>query len=205
MLMIVMLLGAGGLVFGSFAGAQVWRLRAAQLAEDKAAGEEYDAKEYKRLGVLTKHRGVEDRSRCLSCGHQLAWYDLAPLISWVSVKGKCRYCRKPIGYMEPLIELGVAAAFILSYVFWPFGLGTWLDLIRFTLWLIACVLMAILFVYDAKWSLLPFRINIALSVVGVAYLLTTLLISPFTATQWASLGGSVAILAGLYYLFSQPG
>jgi hypothetical protein len=37
------------------------------------------------------------------------------------------------------------------------------------MWLIACVLMAILFAYDAKWFLLPFSINIVLIVVGVVF------------------------------------
>lgn len=204
-LMIVLLLGAGGLVFGSFAGAQVWRLRAKQLVEDKEAGEPYDIHELKRLQVLTKRHGADDRSRCLSCSHQLAWYDLIPLFSWLSIGGKCRYCHKQIGYMEPLIELGVAAIFVLSYAYWPFGLTTWLEWTRFALWLAACVLMAILFVYDAKWSLLPFRINLALGIVGVIYMLVTMCIYPFGAGQWVSLAGAIAILAGLYYLFSLPG
>lgn len=204
-LMIGVALGVIGLVFGSFAGAQVWRLRAKQLAEDKDEGEPYDEHEYSRLKLLTRHHGTDDRSRCLSCGHRLAWYDLIPLLSWIAVRGKCRYCRKPIGLMEPLIELGVAAIFILSYVYWPFGLSAWLDWVRLAVWLVACVLMAILFAYDAKWSLLPFRLNIALSVVAVLYLFVATLIQPFGAEQWASLAGSVAILAGLYYLFSLAG
>ena len=201
-LMIVILLGAGGLVLGSFAGAQVWRLRAKQLLADKAAGEAYDAKEYKKLSGLSKQHGAQDRSCCLACGHQLAWYDLIPLISWLSISGKCRYCHKSIGYMEPLIELGTAATFMLSYLYWPFGLSSGLEWLRFALWLIACVLMAILFVYDAKWFLLPFRINVALIAVGVLFLLVTVLIAPFGGAQWLSLLGAIAILAGIYYVFS---
>jgi len=38
-----------GLVLGSFAGATVWRLRAKQLEEDKAAGEHVDRAEYAKL------------------------------------------------------------------------------------------------------------------------------------------------------------
>lgn len=194
-----------GLVLGSFVGAQIWRLRARQLVEDKVAGEPYDAHEYKRLIALTKHHGVDDRSRCLSCGHVLAWHDLLPLASWLSIGGRCRYCRKPIGKMEPMLELGMAAVFVLSYFYWPYALGSTLDWVRFGIWLIACVLMAILFVYDAKWSLLPFAVNIGLVAVGVAFLLVSAAIAPFGIEQWVSLAGAVGILAGLYFLFSLPG
>jgi leader peptidase (prepilin peptidase)/N-methyltransferase len=205
MLTVAIALGVLGLALGSFVGAQVWRLRARQLVDDKAAGEPYSAKEYAKLHSLTTHHGLEDRSRCLSCGHVLAWYDLIPLVSWLSTGGRCSYCRKPIGWMEPLVELGVAAAFILSYLFWPFDLTSGLEWVRFGVWLIACVLMAIMFVYDAKWSLLPFAINIALIVTGGVFLVLTLFVGPFDLAQWGSLLGAIAILAGLYFLFSLAG
>ena len=32
-------------------------------------------------------------SHCMKCGHQLKWYDLFPLFSFLFLKGKCRYCR----------------------------------------------------------------------------------------------------------------
>src|SRR6478609_4310093 len=93
------ILGVFGLLFGSFAGASVWRLRAWQLVADKKAGDEdVDEAELKQLKPLTKATFRTDRSRCLHCGHELAWYDLLPLASWLSTGGKCRYCRKPIGY-----------------------------------------------------------------------------------------------------------
>src|SRR6476661_6297359 len=100
-----------GLVMGSFAGAQVWRLRARQLVEDSSNGESVDSHELKRLRPLTGRKTSEDRSQCLSCGHTLAWYDLVPLASWASTQGKCRYCKKPIGKFEPFIEIGTALIF----------------------------------------------------------------------------------------------
>lgn len=194
-----------GMVLGSFIGAQVWRLRAKQLVQDKAAGESYSSREYARLVELTKHHGTDDRSRCLACKHTLAWYDLIPLLSWLSLGGKCRYCRKPIGSMEPMIEIGMAVIFVLSYIYWPFALSSPLDWLRFCLWLVACVLMGILFIYDAKWSLLPFGINVGLVAVAAAFLGVSILITPFEVLQWLSLAGSVMILAGLYLIFSVMG
>lgn len=37
--------------------------------------------------------------------HTLAWYDLIPILSWVLLKGTCRYCHKPISWLYPLVEL----------------------------------------------------------------------------------------------------
>ena len=71
------LVGFLGAILGSFAGAQIWRLRARQLMEDKKAGEKVDQKELKKLSPLIK-KISKDRSRCLSCGHELKWCDLIP-------------------------------------------------------------------------------------------------------------------------------
>ncbi len=53
------------------------------------------------------------RSVCLSCKHQLAWYDNLPLISWLFLKGRCRYCHAKIGPAEFFSELFSALAFLL--------------------------------------------------------------------------------------------
>ena len=81
-----------GAAFGSFACCQVWRIR----KKDKAKW-----------------------SHCMHCKYQLQWYDNIPIISWLSLGGKCRKCKKKIGYAEILAEVGLAVAFVLSFVFWP--------------------------------------------------------------------------------------
>jgi prepilin signal peptidase PulO-like enzyme (type II secretory pathway) len=194
-----------GATFGSFAAASVWRLRARQLVGDKAAGEPYDKKEYKRLKKIIA-RPLDDHSQCLHCSYKLKWYDLIPIISWLGLKGKCRNCRRPIGWFEFLMEIGVAAFFVASYAFWPGGIATQLDIIHFGLWLVAGVIMAILFAYDAKWFLLPDKLNLALVVVGLGIVAITAYESQNAIGTVLSAAGSVAILSGLYgvlYLVSR--
>lgn len=193
-------LGLLGLMLGSFSGATVWRLRARQLAEDKADGEPVDAKEMKRLAKLTKKPFASDRSQCLHCGHQLTWYDLLPLFSWIQLRGKCRYCKTPIGRFEPLIELGTALFFILSYVFWPGGLVTPADFSMFVLWLTAGVGLVILLSYDAKWFLLPNKVMFP--VIGIAALSAGLhiAVAPQPVEALVSVVLSCAILSGLYFV-----
>ncbi len=204
MLMEYLLVGAIlailGLVMGSFAGATVWRLRAVQLKQEKTAGEKVSAKEFDTLAPLTEKTFMSDRSQCLHCGHVLKWYDLIPLVSGLSTKGRCRYCKKSIGWFEPTIELGTALVFILSFVFWPNGLSGAVEITTFCFWLIALVMLVILFAYDLKWFLLPNYVVFPLIAVGVIVALIGLLTSSDILGYLVGLLISVGILSGLYLL-----
>ncbi len=199
MIIAYVIAGFLGLVMGSFAGAQVWRLRAKQLVEDKAEGEEYDKNEFKRLLPLTKQKLKNDRSQCLHCHHELAWYDLLPLVSWLSTGGKCRYCKKSIGWFEPLMEIGTAVLFVLFYHFWAttFDVAVWPLLI---VWAVILVMMVILFAYDAKWFLLPDKIMFPL--IGLSFIVAAWQIfsSPEPVATLLSTGGAILLLGGLYLL-----
>ena len=54
---------------------------------------------------------VVERSHCPHCGHQLAWYENIPLLSWLALGGKCRSCKAPISFQYPLVELLTALLF----------------------------------------------------------------------------------------------
>jgi prepilin signal peptidase PulO-like enzyme (type II secretory pathway) len=196
-------IGLLGLVMGSFAGATVWRLRARQLLRDKKADEPYDKAELKQLLPLTKAKLADDRSRCLHCQHVLRWYDLLPIVSWLSTRGLCRYCKQPIGTFEPLIEVGTAAVFITFTFVWlhMFGLQP-ISLVLLGLWLAALTMLAILFAYDLKWYLLPD--SIVFPLIGLSVVIAGLMLKishvPNLAVSLVSLAGSVLILAGLYFV-----
>ena len=189
-----------GLCMGSFAGATTWRLRANELADDKKRGDEYDAAEYKHLKKLIHVKTSKDRSVCLHCSYRLRWYDLIPLVSWLLLGGKCRKCRQPIGYFEPLMELSVTLYFVLSYAFWPGQIVSALQITHFVAWLITGVVLAILFAYDAKWFLLPDKLNYALIGLGLAISAIIVATSDNPAAAVANIAGSVAILSGMYYV-----
>lgn len=187
-----------GAALGSFSGASVWRLRARQLEYDKKIGEDYDKNEYLGLKSLLKKSVSKDRSQCLHCGHTLSAIDLIPLISWISLGGRCRYCKKKIGYFEPLMELGLAAFFIASYAFWPYVFVDNFDIFRFIVWLVVGVLLIIMFAYDAKWFLLPDTLMNILVVIGLFWAFNGVMASGYDMSSIYSLAGSLAILSGLY-------
>ena len=170
-----------GAACGSFVGAMTWRMRHNELIDEKKTAVKSKAKSAKTSAAkstskskkIEKLSWVNGRSQCENCNHQLAWYDLLPIVSWLWLKGKCRYCGKKIGLTALLLEISVGAAFVVSLLFWPSvfmansfeQLGT-LQIVGFVLWLISVVLMAALLVYDARWRLLPDKLLLPL--VGVA-------------------------------------
>jgi len=205
-LVIYIALILAGLCLGSFAGATVWRLRARQLVADKKNGEHVDHKEFLRLKSLSTVKVTKDHSHCLHCGYQLKWYDLIPLVSWLTLRGRCRECRKPIGIMEPLIEFGTAAFFVASYAFWPLPLESTIDIALLVVWLVAGVGLAILFAYDTKWFLLPDKVNIAVIALGGISVILAAILSTEPVTVLLNALGAVGVLSGIYlvlYLISK--
>jgi len=199
-ILLIVTLAVLGSLLGSFAVAQVWRVRAQQLVDDEREGESVDKHELKRLKGLLRPV-TKDRSQCLSCHHQLAWYDLLPIISWLSLAGKCRYCKARIGASELLAEVGLASVFVISYLAWPYPLTDLMHIVPFALWLVACVVGTILFVYDAKWFLLPFNLNSSFVVLGILYIIAQVLFGG-QELSILSLGIGVLLLGGLYLAFS---
>ncbi|MFL5613739.1 MAG: prepilin peptidase [Gemmatimonadaceae bacterium] len=57
---------------------------------------------------------VRPRSRCPKCGHQLAWFENIPLLSWVALRARCRCCTESISPTYPLVELLVALGWLSS-------------------------------------------------------------------------------------------
>lgn len=56
------------------------------------------------------------RSKCLSCGHKIEWFELIPIFSWIFLRGKCRKCGKKIGWMEIISEISMGVIF--SLILW---------------------------------------------------------------------------------------
>jgi len=131
-------LGLAGAAFASFAGALAWRMHTGQ-------------------GIAT------ERSCCEQCGRRLAARDLVPVVSWVLLRGACRYCGARIGVIAPVAEAALAAAFVLSYLFWPLGFGDPRGVACFVLWLVYLTAFTALAIYDLRWLRLPDRLILPLA------------------------------------------
>lgn len=189
-LMIITGLIIMGLAFGSFINALVWRIYQQSLPSKKRAA---------KLKELSISKG---RSMCPHCKHTLTALDLIPVLSWLSLGGKCRYCKKSISVQYPFIELLTAALFVTSYAFWPTELVSSSDVGVFTLWLTFLVGLVALAVYDIKWMLLPNRIVFPLIVLASAKVLLLALTTDASSVILASIGG-MAIAGGIFYILFQ--
>jgi len=201
-----------GSALGSFAAATVWRLRVRQLADDKKAGltvEGSEKTQVKRLAMRSKTAALKDRSICLHCGRELRAYDLIPVVSWVSTRGKCRTCKKPIGKMEILAEVLVGASFVVSYLVWPYVFDTQ-GIVYFVIWCIMLVLLAVHWMYDARWFLLLDRITILITILALIFVSLRLadIPAPLLGGELLGLGITLAVLPGFYgllYVISRGG
>lgn len=106
--------------------------------------------------------GVGGRSRCPRCRHQLAWYDLVPVLSWAVLGGRCRYCRTPISIQYPLVEAGTAALF---YAF----AASWIPPSVLAPALAILALYVAITVFDLHHSLIPDEWNYAAAALALVY------------------------------------
>ncbi|MGL5615360.1 MAG: prepilin peptidase [Sarcina sp.] len=63
---------------------------------------------------------VRPPSACGNCNTTLKWKDLIPVVSYLSVAGKCRYCREKISLRYPLIE--ILTGVLITGLFFKYGL-----------------------------------------------------------------------------------
>lgn len=122
--------------------------------------------------VLTGDSPFKGRSKCPKCKRQIAWYDNMPLLSFVMLGGRCRWCHKKISIRYPLLELLTGMLFV-----WWFGMGQIFfrltqqpyTIIQPGFWLIVGIGLVSLLVADLWWSVLPDVFTIGLAVLAFLY------------------------------------
>ena len=69
------------------------------------------------------------RSRCSSCRKYIRWYDNIPLLSYILLKGKCRFCNRKIPFRYFIVEFITGLSFLMLYMnfgfthkFWIYGI-----------------------------------------------------------------------------------
>ncbi len=119
-----------------------------------------------RLEVGEKPEG---RSYCPKCKHQLSYRDLVPVLSYIFLLGKCRYCDKKISIQYPLVEFftGVLFLFVALKTIETFSV---FEIVTLFYLLIVASLLLLIFVYDLKHFIIPDFANFSLIFFSFAYL-----------------------------------
>lgn len=104
---------------------------------------------------LNTGRGVGGRSYCFSCGKQLEWFELIPLLSHFFLAGRCRGCHSRISFQYPLVELITGLIFLYFfkdlYVDTPTLFSLSSLLYQWVIWSI----LLVIFVYDLRHQIVP--------------------------------------------------
>ncbi len=125
-------------------------------------------------------------SRCDECGHPLAAIDLVPLLSYLWLGGRCRYCSTPLPPRLPLVEL--TAGLLFAFLFWWYGLSLQL----FMALVYACLLIVI-FVIDLEHGLILDRVIYPAMALAVVFSFFWPGISSF----WPKIGVASSLLGGV--------
>ena len=136
-------------------------------------------------------------SRCTSCNNPIRPFDNIPILSYILLRGKCRYCKKYISLRYPLVE--ALNAFLYVIVLWRFGLG-WNSVLY-------CILMSSLVVItfiDLDFQIIPDRITLVGIPVGLiagSFLLPDPFLRAAQLGYRTSLSGFL-VGGGLFYLIA---
>lgn len=136
-------------------------------------------------------KSINGRSRCMSCGHTLSWYELFPLASYLILRGRCKNCNGNIPLRLLLMELVTGVLFLLTY----FTATSFLSL---GLALTVVSLLIVIGVYDIKHMVIPHEFVFAMLALALVLLLIQTDFKfnlPFIIAHLAS-----AVGASLFYL-----
>ena len=183
-----------GLALGSFVNALVWRLYTGEKAKHNVQTIKKD--EARSLSIF------HGRSMCVNCRHVLAWYDLIPVVSWLALGGKCRYCKKSISLQYPLIEVLMAFLTLISYIYWPIELSSFLQWSVLITRIIALVPMVALVIYDLRWMEMPTNLIYVLDIISVVFVGLLAISQKDWSIVYSSAIGAL-LIGGLFWLIYQ--
>ncbi len=112
---------------------------------------------------------VKGRSRCEFCKKELSFLDLVPLISFFLLHGQCRYCKKPIDSLLPVVELTTGVLFgVTAYYITVINVITIIQL-GYYLFIVSSLI--VIFFADLKYGIIPDKIVYPAVVVTILFII----------------------------------
>lgn len=102
---------------------------------------------------------VSPGSRCVGCGTAIRWYDNIPVISWLLLRGRCRFCQAPFSFRYPLVELITAVLSLL--LFMKYGLSP-----SYGVMFIFCAALIVITFIDFDHQIIPDELSLPGIVLG---------------------------------------
>ncbi len=133
-------------------------------------------------------------SHCSQCKHALSPLDLIPVVSYLFLRGRCRYCKEKIAIRYPLVELMTALLTLAVYVKYGFDFKTGIYLL-----LVYAVIVASFI--DLDHRIIPDSVNLFLGITGFLFLFTGFTVNWKQGLLGALIGGGVLLLLGYFALW----
>jgi len=111
---------------------------------------------------LPNDETIWGRSYCDKCKKQLKSVDLIPVLSFIVLKGKCRFCKKKINIRYPLIELLTAVLFVIGFLYLP-ALSLTVRILQLAL----ISTLIVIFFADLRYRIIPDQMLIVAGLVGL--------------------------------------
>jgi len=108
------------------------------------------------ISIITGNSG---RSMCTSCKHTLKGYDLIPVLSWVFLRGRCRYCGDKISARYPMVE--AINAILWGACIYNFGLNA-----EGIIYSIFCSVLLVLSMIDIDIQEIPYRMQVIILILA---------------------------------------
>lgn len=102
-------------------------------------------------------------SHCTNCNNNLKPYDLIPILSYILLKGRCRYCREKVSERYPIIEFLTGILYVLVYV--KYGIA--IDAIKY---IIMVSILIVIGMIDLDTTNIYFKTTLVGFIVAVTFL-----------------------------------
>ena len=113
---------------------------------------------------LPRGETILGRSKCESCKHALAWFDLIPIISFIKLKGTCRYCSKSFSSEYIVAEIGTGVMFACT---WYLSQLNHFQLVQSIVSLGVTSTLIVMFLADMQYRIIPDSMQILLGLLAV--------------------------------------
>lgn len=125
---------------------------------------------------------ISPSSQCPNCGKSISPFDNIPIISFLILRGRCRYCQSPISWRYPIVELITGLIFLSLYL--NFRISP-----QFFIYALLCTSLIIIAFIDLEYKIIPDVITLPGIIIGLTLSLTIPHITLINSIKGFLLGG----------------
>src|SRR3989338_4832977 len=103
---------------------------------------------------------ISPSSQCPNCGKNISPFDNIPIISFLILRGRCRYCQFPISWRYPIVELITGLIFLSLYL--NFRISP-----QFFIYALLCTSLIIIAFIDLEYKIIPDIITLPGILIGL--------------------------------------